>query len=223
MRIRLLSLATLLALSAVSFGADKDVEALLAKMTGVYKSAKSAKFTTHSIIPGPLGEAEVITEVSYLAPNKIYAKVKGFEAAGAAEVTFRTDGKKMVVEGLPTGKVEQNYDVQMVVQALPVNLETLNFWDWKRQLSTAEGGNMKQSTFKIVKGEKWKGSEWTVLEETAKEQNVFVRYFIDPKTFLMMRTVVSPIDDKTNIQMDVRIDKMELGAKVDPSLFKITD
>lgn len=218
---RLFSLATLLALSAVSFGADKDVEALLTKMRNVYKSAKSAKFTTHSIIPGPLGEAEVMIEVSYSAPNKIYAKVKGMAESGASEVTFRTDGKKIVAEGLPSGKVEQPYNVQLIVQVLPVNLETLNFWDWKRQLSTAEGGNMKQSTFKIVKSEKWKGKDWVVLEETAKEQNVFVRYFIDPKSSLMMRTVVTSIDDKTNVQMDVRIDKMELGAKVDPALFKI--
>lgn len=221
MNARLITFAALLLVGASAFAADKDVEALLAKMRQAYKSTKSAKFTTRALVPGPFGEAEIETVVSFVSPNKIHALVKGVPEAGGSDVTFRTDGKTMVAEGMSQGKVEGPFDVQIMVQALAANLETLNFWDWERQLSTKEGGNMQTSTFKIVKKERWNEKDWIVLEESAPAQNVFVRYYIDPKTYFMWRTVVSPIDDKKDIQMDARIAKFELNPKLDAALFKI--
>lgn len=221
MTLRSASAFLLCVLATSTFAADKDVEALLAKMRTAYKSAKSVTMTTLTLVPGPFGDAEIETVVSYSSPNKIHAVVKGIPEAGGSDMTVRSDGKNMVVEGLPNGKIKRPYDEQLFVQALTANLETLCFWDWKRQLSTAKGDNMEKSTFKLIAKEMWKDKPYIVLEETAAGQNVFVRYFIDGKSSLIMRTVVTAIDDKETIQMDARISKMDLKAKLSPALFKI--
>ena len=47
-----------------------------------------------------------------------------------------------------------------------------------------------------------------------------MRYFIDPKTNLMWRTVVMDIDKKET-QFDVQLKDLTLGAKLNDKLFKI--
>lgn len=200
--------------------ADKDVEALLAKMRDAYKGVKTAKFTATTYIQGPFGQQGVTGQFSYSTPNKIHALVMGLPAAGGNDVVLTSDGKMMQAEGLEGRSGKRPFDEQAIVEALPFNLETLNFWDYPRQLSTAEKGNMHDSQLKIVKKETWNGRDWLVLEETAPKSNVFCRYFIDPKTNLMWRTVVMDLSKKT-VQFDVRLTKLELGAKLADSLFKI--
>ncbi len=221
MTLRSVSVLCVLVLGAAAFPADKDVESLLAKMRTAYKSAKSVTLTTRTLVPGPVGDAEIETVVSYVNPNKVHAKVNGVADIGGSDITVRSDGKNIVIEGFPNGKIKRPYNVQLLSEALTANLETICFWDWKRQLSTTKGNNMEKSKFKLIAKEMWKDKEYVVLEETAQENDVFVRYFIDRKTSMIMRTVVTGIADKDTVQMDARVVKLALGAKVDSALFKI--
>ena len=220
MKLRQLISASLLALAAFSVAADKEVEDLLKSMRDTYKGVKAAKIVTKSTIETPMGKGDVTTDLSFMAGNKIYAVIKGIPGV-EKDIIVRSDGKKIKSEGTPAGDNEVDWSIDNL-QGLPVNLETLNFWDWERQLSTSDGGNMKTSTFKIVKDEEWDGKKWTVLEETAgaAQNSVFVRYFIDPKTNFMWRTVVTEIGNSEPTQ-DIKVTSLELDPKLDESLFKI--
>jgi len=219
LKYKLLGLCAIL-ISAQSFAADKNVEALLAKMRDAYKRVKTAKFTATTFVPGPFGEQGVTGNFTYAQPNKIHAIIMGLPTAGGSDVVFRSDGRQIQAEGLEGKSGKRPFDVQGIVDALPFNLETLNFWDWERQLSTGPKGNMHDSTLKIVPKESWNDKEWLVLEETAPKVRVFVRYFIDAKTNLIWRTLVMDLDKKT-ARSDVRITKLDLAAKIDESSFKI--
>ena len=220
MKTRSLLVLCCLAISAAGFAADKEVEALLAKMRDAYQKVKTAQFTATTFITGPFGEQGVTGKFSFANPNKIHALVMGLPAAGGNDVVLTSDGKMMQAEGLEGRSGKRKFDEQAIVEALPFNLETLNFWDYARQLSTGEKGNMHDSQLKIVKKESWNGKSWVVLEETAPKSRVFVRYFIDPKTNLMWRTVVMDIDKKET-QFDVQLKDLTLGVKLNDKLFKI--
>lgn len=205
-------------MSALS--ADKAVEDLLAKMRKAYSSAKSVKLGVTSLMASELGEQELTVELMYVKPNKVATRVLGIPQAGKEGIQWRSDGKTIQWDTLE-GKKSAAWTVRQAEQvAFAVNLETLNFWDWKRQLSTATGGNMKKSTFRLLAKETFQNKDYMVLEETAKEQQVFVRYFIDPKTYFIKRTRVERLDTKDLI-MDCKVTKFELNAKVDPKAFKI--
>lgn len=219
MTIRSFAIAALLSTAGFAAPADKDVEALLAKMRKVYSATKTAKVSVVTLLAGELGETELTIETTYAQPNKISARVLGLPQVGSEGLAWKTDGKT-IVQDTPTGKKKAKFTIQAAEGALPVNLEVINFWDWKRQLSTATGGNMKNSTFKIVKKETWKDKDFIVLEESATRQNVFVRYFIDPKTYFIMRTRVETLDKK-DLVMDCKITKLELNPKVDPKVFQV--
>jgi hypothetical protein len=64
-----------------------------------------------------------------------------------------------------------------------------------------------------------------VLEESAPQANVYVEYYIDPKTNFIWRTVQMSLD-KEFIRGDFIIKKLTIGAKIDDKKFKkpiITD
>ncbi|MES1227688.1 MAG: hypothetical protein ABUL72_03400, partial [Armatimonadota bacterium] len=130
-----------------------------------------------------------------------------------------TNGKQSSTK-TPDGKVTKaKFDLDKI--AAPLNLETLCFWDSKRQLSTDKGANMHDSKLRLLQKETWKDKDYMVLEETAERSKVFVRYFIDPKTKYIVRTVVYNLEDTTQVLQDQKITKMDLNPKVDPSLFKV--
>lgn len=216
MRRRVIFLALLPLLASLAQAADPEVEALLANMRKAYSAIKTAKITTKTILPSQAGEFELTTETTFQSPNHVWAKVSGFPGTPASLIV-RTDGKKVVQEG-PQGKKEEKWSLDAVNEPLPINLETLNLWDWKRQLSTGAGGNMQKSKFRLIKRETWKNIDWLVLEETAPE--AFVRYFIDPKTYLIHRTRYERLEGN-ELVMDAKITKIELNPKVDPKLFKL--
>lgn len=208
----------LLAISAVSFAADKEVEELLAKMRETYKTTKSAKFTTTTRIFGDEGEQKADVEVQFKNPNKVKLTLDGmFGIPG--KISIISDGKKIQSEVMGE-KDTGPFTVEALSEGSPLNLETLCFWDYERQLSTGESGNMKTSTFKLLKDESWDGKKWTVLEETAKEQGVFVRYWIDPKTNYIWRTEVKSLEGDTPV-MECKISKLEIGVEIDDKVFEI--
>jgi len=195
-----------------AFGADQDVEALLAKMRAAYSGAKSARLHVTAKAQGTAANATTVVE--YMAPNKVRAVI----TSGGRSATLYCDGKNVTV--LPKGgePVTMSYRREIMESALPVNLEVICFYDWQKQLSTAKGNNMEKSKLKIVPGQSWNGKKWTVLEETASAQKVFVRYYIDPSTSLIWRTVVQDLDKK-NTLLESTLTSVSLNVSLKESIF----
>lgn len=206
----------LFALSALCLPveADKDVEKLLSNMRQAYQSANSATILskTKTKIEGKEEAFEV--HMDYVKPNLI-RMVFAFRGQEVAKIS---DGKKIYTM-VGTGKAhEEKLTLDGLGGDAPINLETMAFFDWKRQLSTSPGANMSESKFKIVLSEEWNGRSWIVLEETAHGQNVFVRYFVDPKTFFIWKCDVKSLDKKRAI-MTTEVQKLLLNPKLDPRIF----
>lgn len=198
--------------------ADPEVEQLLSKMRAAYSAVKSVQITTSSVFHRPQ-ESKVQVVTSFVRPNKIYSSMIGLPGTRpGTKVALYTDGKKVQMRGHPNGDVERPYTLQSYLTGLAANLETICFWDYTRQLSTAKGANMHDSKLKIVKGVAWNGRSWTVLEEQA--QGVFVRYFIDPNTSFINRTIVTNNAAKKVVAEHI-IQKIDTAAKIDPKIFVI--
>jgi hypothetical protein len=198
---------------------DLDTEALLAKMRSAYRSIKSARFTTE-VHRG----AFVLACTNYFAaPFEVRCEFSNTGSPIKAGQTIAvTDGTWMYAK-LPVTPFEKTaFGLDAFEQKVPGNLESLCFYDWDRQLSTGTGKNMHFSTLRILKNQKWNGRTWTVLEETAKQQNVLCLYYIDPATSLIWRTKVSLLHSQVGAQgapVDAWIKQLELGAPLPGSIF----
>lgn len=208
--------------STVSDLADKDVENLLSHMREAYQGVKAATYETDSDVFTDQGKRSFNVDFAYKQPNMIRAIVKG-DALPGVTVTVVTDGQTINVSNTMAGpEPEQKFTLDDFEKIIAMdNLESLCFYDWDRQLSTTPGKNMAKSTFHIVKNEDWNGKKWLVLEESAKDNNVFCRYFIDPKTYFIWRTNVTQLSDKKPV-MDARLTKLDTNAKLDDTVFKGT-
>lgn len=204
-------------IAATSMGADKEVESLLAKMRQVYSSTNTARIVIKTTGPR-FGKNTINTDLTYSKDRKIYAKVSGFESLKGRTRTFICDGKKISVDDLVGNIQVGEFDPDII--PIPINLEAMSFWDWKRQLSTGPGSNMEKSTFKLRKNVRWNNRDWLVLEEKAAGQDVYVDYFIDPKTSLIHRVQVYDLL-KRNLATETVVTKIERNIKVDQKLFRV--
>lgn len=187
-------------------------------MRDAYKSVKSATFHAEASVYPPTGSAQDFTcDFAYRSPNLIRVVIKGNEA-NSPVVTVLSNGKTITISTPQGSPPVQDYSVDTLEKELPVNLESLSFWDWDRQLNTAAGKNMEKSAFKIVKDEEWNGKHWIVLEETAKKDNVLCRYFIDPKTFFIWRTRVKDLATNKD-QVDAHLTKLNPDAGLSDDSF----
>lgn len=211
---RVLALGAVFGLAAFACPSEPTVEELLSAMRKAYRETKTAVFQTKSEIRETGQELTVVLDGQFMAPNKM--KV-AFSGVPSGAVTLYCDGEKVSI--VIDGKVrrQMDYSLDSLGRSLFANLETLCFFDWKRQLSTETGGNMQKSTLKIVK-EDWNGKSWLVLEEHAPGQKVDVRYFVDPATNFIWRTVATMIGDKQPF-MDARIVRLELNSPIDEKTF----
>jgi len=221
MQSRFIALSILAAMASGAFAADKDVEAMLKTLRDNYQKLKTARIEVSSIVRGQGGEDIPLTSVvTYKAPLSFRMVSKGPTMGAGNSLIMITDGKQSSTK-TPDGKTEKaKFDLDKI--AAPLNLESLCLWDWKRQLSTDKGANMHDSKLRLLQKETWKDKDYMVLEETAERSKVFVRYYIEPKTKLIVRTVVYSLDDMTQVLQDHKVTKMELNPKVDPSLFKVS-
>lgn len=212
-------LASILGASAWARTGDPQVEALLAKMRNAYKQTREVTFTTRALAGG----RDFETSGAYMSPNKMRVTVTmtAFKKIGAV-LTRICDGKTVSTKELSNPFKDQPFTVDNMGADLPVNLESMCFFDWARQLSTAPGKNMEHSTFRILPHQTWNGKDWTVLEETAAKEKVVCNYYIDPKTDIIWRTTVKamPGGNKAS-EMDCRITELNLSAKIDPTTFQI--
>lgn len=204
-------------LAATSFGADQEVEKLLARMREVYSGTKTARMVIKTTGPR-FGKSVIVTELTYMKERKIFAKLSGFESLKGRTRTFISDGQRVSVDDFNGNFRYRDFDLDFI--PMPVNLEAMSFWDWKRQLSTTPGSNMNKSTFKLRTNILWNNKNWIVLEERAEAQKVSVDYFIDPKTALIYRVQVYDLPKKV-LGTETILTKLERNAKVDSGLFKV--
>jgi len=206
--------------ASAAHAADPQVEALLSNMRNAYKQAKSVTFTTET----KNGDQDFVSSFSFLSPSKIRVDVTspGSKPSGAL-LTKISDGKTVSSKLRNQSEFkEEAYTPTRFASIVPVNLESICFFDWAQQLSTAPGKNMEHSTFKITLGQDWNGKKWTVLHETAAAQKIVCQYYIDPKTFLIWRTIIKPMPGgPKDSESDSKITKLNLSAKIDPSVFGI--
>jgi len=229
MRLRSAIFATLLAATAFSFGADPKVEDLLSHMRDAYKAVKTASFDVdaHLTIQGKEGDdakEEVTAKVLYAGPNKVHLEMtpKDQPSDTALTLFYVQNGEKMAL-GPSTDKLRsRDYDEDQFPTIIPVNLETISFWQWDKQLNTAEGKNMHDSKLEIVNDVDWDGKKWTTLEETAEKDKVFVRYYIDPKTYMIWRCDVKNSETMQPIE-DVWLTRLDLDGTIDDDQFKIPE
>ena len=181
--------STFLAATAAQ-AADPQVEALLAKMRAAYQSTKAVSYKTETHV----GSKVYYSTFTFEPPKSIKVSLSGGGATGPKGVTMSTDGKDVTIR-VPNSPlpIVTNYTVDKFNSNIAGNLESICFYDWARQLSTAPGKNMEHSALKISLNQEWNGKKWTVLQEIAQKDKVACRYFIDPKTNLIWRTVVKNI------------------------------
>jgi len=208
-----------LATVASACAAGKDVEDLLASMRHAYQSVKAATFTTKSTFGG----RSFVNTVYFKNPNKVRFEVTSPLATDKGQMIVRfTDGETISTKQPKSqAYAHDRFTLLKLESGIPVNLESLCFFDWDIQLSTSRGKNMETSKLKIVRNEAWNGKKWLVLEETAEKQQVFCRYFIDPKSLLIWRTVVYPLGSKS-VTEDCQISNLNSNALVPNSKFMAT-
>lgn len=211
-----LTITLLLAMLGTAWAspADKQVERLLESMRTAYRAVQSASLEITSKIDIEGKQESQAVSMHYQRPNLLRL---AFTFRGQV-VTRISDGKKVHTMGEKGDPFTINYSIDAMGSDSPINLEALSFFDWKRQLSTSPGANMEKSKFKLIESERWNDRTWLVLEETAHGQNVFVRYFIDPQSFLIWRCEVRSLDKKSFI-METEVRTMVLNSKLDPKLF----
>lgn len=213
----LLSLSLIALVSTITHAADKDVEVLLEKMRKVYGGTNSAHIVVKTTSLR-FGEQVITSDLTYVKPRKISAKVFNLPSLKGKTWSFISDGKDVAIDDLSGNAQRSKFDLDLI--PIPINLEAMAFWDWERQLSTGPGSNMEHSKFKLIKSESWNGKPWIVLEETAFGQNVFVRYFVSPTTSLINRVLVYDLQKKTK-RIETVVTKLERNIKVNPAIFKI--
>ncbi|HEY0866817.1 MAG TPA: hypothetical protein VGE01_05550 [Fimbriimonas sp.] len=203
--------------------ADAKVEDLLTKMRDAYKGVKSARLEVKTTLYEEEEKFESSTKVLFANPNKVSIELTPEDQESDEKITlfYRHDGKKMAAGTKKDELRSREYDDEEFPIAT-VNLETLSFWEWDKQLNTAEGKNMHDSELKVVEDVEWNGKKWTTLEESAKEAKVFVRYYIDPKTHLIWRTEVKNLDTMAPME-DVQVTQLETGVEIEEDEFKIED
>jgi hypothetical protein len=208
-------------LASSAFGqVDPQASALLVKLRAAYSSLKSVRAVGQAKFVGRQKQLVVSSVVQFKAPMNFRIETTGVPGTAKPTYTLITDGKKLHVDGLPGGAYTRHYSYQELLRSLPqANLETLCFFDWRIQFSTDARGNMHRSTFKVFQ-DKWSGRNWTVLEETAKDQHIFVDYYIDPATNLIWKTAVFDIGQKTPYN-EFWFTKLEVNPKLEAAAFRI--
>jgi len=218
MNVRFLAAGLLVWTASFALGADKEVEELLAKMRSVYSGTKSAHIVVKTTNT-KLGEKPIVVDLYYMRERKIRASVQGISSLRGKTYRYTSNGSRIAYDDL-SGNIQ--YGAFSLDVPIPINLEALSFWDWKRQLSTSRGSNMENSQFKIIRDEQWNKKRWTVLEETAYGQDVFVRYFLDPSTSMIYRVVVYDLARK-EIRQETTVTKLERNVRVDSKMFEVKE
>ena len=169
--------------------ATRDVEDLLARMRAAYQDITTADVRFIS----SRGHSKMEGQLQYERPGTVEATLQ-LPEYGTVRVS--SDGERIrVIDPELTAPEELKWSVQNLRTAVAANLEVISLWDSQRQLSTGEGGNMRGDTLRLVQPETWNRKRWLVLEERAGGD--LYRYYIDPATYLIHRTLATRSDGST--------------------------
>jgi sugar lactone lactonase YvrE len=163
-----------------------SAEQLLEQMRRAYQGVRFARveFTFRRHLDRDKAQPQGV--LLFAAPNRVRADM---EFPGFGKITVCCDGGRITT--LDSGEKApdvRDYSARDLYQMVPANLEILCLYDWRKQLSTAPGGNMRGSKLHVIDREKWNDKEWTVLEETT--DTLTVRYFIALDSHLIWRTQI---------------------------------
>jgi outer membrane lipoprotein-sorting protein len=206
-------------ISACAICADREVERLLAKMREAYRTTKTAHVVVKTTARR-FGSQAVTTDLTFKREQKIAAKVYNLPSLKGKVWNYVCDGKQVSLDDLGGNVQRTKFDPDFI--PMPINLEAMSFWDWKRQLSTGKGSNMEFSTFKLFTNVPWNNKKWTVLEETANAQKVFARYYIDQKSNLIYRVQVFDIEGRQQ-RLETTVAKIELNLSVNDKVFRLRE
>ena len=220
MKPKLLAMVVLTALLASQgMASSKEVEDLLAKMRNAYKSVKTARFRTKV---DALGQKRfrnrVVVDVLYQAPKMLTLRAM---RPGEVYESLVSDGRRILKV---TARSETQVDIATIdtlTGGLPINLESICFFDWKRQLSTDVGCNMHTSQLGIKQGQVWNGKTWLVLTEAAPGRSgmTLLEYYIDPKTYLIWRVIGHLQDGEKTV--DAYLMNLSVNVPVKVEAFKM--
>ena len=218
MKLRSSTFLLLALVAPIAHAADKDVEDMLKILRTNYSNAKSVRMDVVGVLDQLGDENPLTSKIWYRKPGAFRMETKGNTLGPNNTLLLISDGKQTYMKN-PAGQVtKEKFDPDKI--ATPVNLETLCFWDWKRQLSTDKGANMHDSQLRLIKKETWKDKDYMVLEEKAPKSKVFVRYYIDPKTKFIVRTAVYNLDNPAEMLQDYKVTSFQLNPRVDEKQFK---
>ncbi|MBX3118423.1 MAG: hypothetical protein KF784_05110 [Fimbriimonadaceae bacterium] len=211
-----------MAIASTVWAQNSQAEQLLSDMRAAYQKPQTIHIKTQAtlLMEAAKSPQTMHFDLTFKRPYKVYCKVTQFPGQEGKDIYWVTDGKTLKSTG-PEGTRKGTIKPDEIGKGWPINLECLSFWDSDRQLSTKAGANMEKSKFVILENEAWNGKEWTVLEETAFGQDVFVRYFIDPKTFYIWRCEVWDLERKT-ARYDIKVTELEIDPVVDDKIFDIS-
>jgi hypothetical protein len=193
-----------------------EIESLLKKMRTAYQAVRSASMQIKVKQFAVSGVRNGIISFDYEAPNKI----RFVSHIGLNRIRRYSNGAKVVtLVGNQLPAVTPVVNVFTLGGRMPGNLEWLCFFDWKRQLSTSEGNNMYESELKLGAAEKWNGKNWLILDEVAPKSQVQVRYFIEPRTYLIWRCDITNLISKRKTGQ-TEVANLTLGVKLDSATFE---
>jgi outer membrane lipoprotein-sorting protein len=222
MRTIIIALISVFACTSMAAPAPKEIEDLLGKMRKAYSSITTADMEVRVKRFTPSGQQSGRFSVKFESPNML----RYVGDVGKLHVEKYSNGKVVVLIQNATRTSDKMVNVGTLSANLPGNLEWLCLFDWKRQLSTTppkgqtSGGNtMAFSTFKLIPSEAWNNKKWIVLEETAKQLDSKVRYFVDPKTFFMWKVDVFSVANKQQV-LQTQVTKLNQGVKFDSKIFE---
>lgn len=208
------ALSFLAVLLGTSVTAEKPVEELLKRMRTAYQSVSTASLAVKIRRDTEDGTDSGIITLDYARPDRIrYAS-----RIGNVELRRFCDGRQVVTFRPGSRQSDTKINVDSLGGQMPGNLEWLCFFDWKRQLSTSKGANMHGNELKVIPSESWQKRRWIVLEETASQMGIFVRYFIDPRTFFIWRCDVYRTSDN-RLMTTTEVQKLATGVPLSGNLF----
>src|SRR5579885_2037739 len=105
-----------------------QVESLLARMRAAYSKVKTAKLSTTCTLSSRAASISIESDFEFKAPNSFRIESKGVPGLDKQVYTVVTDGKEVLLSGLPGKPTVRPYNYREIYQDLPqINLETMSF------------------------------------------------------------------------------------------------
>lgn len=195
-----------------------EPQKLLELIQKAYEGVQTAKLS-YTFRRGELDKNQVSPKgtIEFAAPGKMHAEL---DMPGYGTVFVYCDGQKITTidpsEELPDIR---NFDNDTLTQMVPGDLEITGIYDWKQQFFTGENSSILKNKLRIIENEKWGEGSWTVLERISERRGTLTRYYIDPKTNLIRRTLVKSLINDEMIY-DGWITGLKINTKINEKRFK---